>query len=404
MRNRFRFIILFCLGLLVLVPTANFIAWFMHTRAIVEALAQFQKELAYNNIVLEYDEPQFKNFKSWRAVGEIPNLRVTFGMLQSYKISVKSLKFTSFPYKRKVSFHFNSDVEYSSKNRFYSHNYRFEFLNPKETEILIELAYSIGKLSDLFREHDLPKLHIIEKLDYHNPGMNILDGLIGTKIAHVDQSYLKINTQSNEDFKRLSWDSAALGLKYDPNYPAQELDIAEHKLTSELGSIDLKAKFEFTQLPSASQLEMLKTEEARKRGLKKVFDSYNLAIDNFDVKSDKFSMLIKGSLDKQPFVIIPNMDINLEVNNYPEFIDYQVNVFNASVAKSKAINPLFPINPLNEQSRIKLHKLADTLNPSENNLRLVITKEQGGEIYVSGKSIMTITADFMNIFEQPSTK
>lgn len=404
MYGKFRFLIIGLLVLLIAVPAANFAAWFWHTRAIVEALSQFQKELAYNNIVLEYDEPQFKNFKSWRAVGEIPNVRVTFGMFQSYKIAVKSLRFTSFPFKSRVALHVNSDVEYSTKNRFYSHTYRFEFEDPKNTALILDLAYSIGKLSDLLRDHDLPKFHIIDSLDYHSAGVKILDGLIGAQIAHVGENHLKVYTQRTEDYRRLNFDGGVSSIKYDPNYPAQEVDAYEHKLASELGNIDVKIKFEYTELPSSAQLEMLKTSEARKKGLKKVFDSYNIAIDNFDTKTDKFTLLVKGNLDKQPFMIIPNMNINLDVDNYPLLIDYQIDLFNASVIKSKAINPLFPINPLNEVSRKRMHRLAENLSPVDNNLRLFITKEQGGEIYVSGKSVMTLAAEFMNIFEQPSSK
>lgn len=391
-------VVLLVLAFLVFI--GNFTMWFWHTHSIKDALSQLKKELAYNNIQLSYSEVVFSNFKSWRVTGRLENLDISYGVNNHKKLHLNSLNFTSQPLKKKLKFSTQDHIEVIEKEAGVDSIYDIIFNDPINTRLDVRLDYSMRQLVDLFQNHEAAKLHIIKSVDYKDSGLQMLNKLTNLAYLTTGPNYINISTESSDVLKQLNAVVSVNSILVNKDYKPADEDIPSFMVYTKSGNISVKVDFSFIEKPSALQQEMMNNAEFKKKGIKPVLDSYHVDVREVSYNTDLFQSKISGQIDKQPTVIVPNLNLDFNITSYEEFLNYHMDLYNIQINEWLTESPLMPVSKLANDRRTKMVGLFKNIGAvSDKNLDIKITKESSGDILVSGKPLFALFTDFQNILD-----
>lgn len=388
------FIVLF---LAIIVFISNFSLWFLHTRAINQALLSFKNELLHNNIKLTYNDIKFTNFISWRVKGEIDQIAIQYGKNHKNIVSFKKLEFRSYPYKKYIIL--TSPESINIKTKIDTSNYNSYDLNIKDSSILPTLALSLEvSLKDIItalKKIDAPKLHLIDSLIYKDQGYNIIDEN-GSVFANTNSANISITTQTDKRSRRFDFDANLKNLVFNQDYKSTNYSFI-NDLYKKLGELDVAVQFTYEQTPSKLLKNLLETDKENRKNYKKVFDSYQINLKKLYQASNVYTMNISGNLDRQPNTIIPDMELDFKIDNYKSFITYMVELYNGSL-KEISHNPYSAINLISDESTIKIIDLFNELKPDGENIDILIKHDQNKGITISDKPISHFLNSIQNIF------
>ena len=394
--------ILISLALLVFI--GNFGLWFWNTHLIKEALNQFKKELAYNNIQLSYSDIFFSNFKSWKPTGRIENLDISYGYANKKHLHIENLNFSVKPFKDKVKFFTNEKIFLNTQEGDQINSYEIALNDYKNTKIEIIFDSSIGSIIDILRDPESQKLGLLKELKYKDSGIKIRDSKLNSEYLSSSDNSFSLEVKSSEESKRLDMNVKLNKILLNPNYD-QAKPNPLYMLHARNGNISVGIDFSFEEKPSQLQYEMLKNPEFKKKGLKLVLDSYELNIKDMYFDTDLFQSSVSGIVIKEPTVVIPNANLDMKIKQYKEMINYHIALYNINVDEILTEHPFIPLSrvqPDKKDSFIALFK--DIGNNSGDDLDIKIQKETGGDIMIGKKNAMLFFSDLQQLLEKPSAK
>jgi hypothetical protein len=394
------FVLLF---LIVLAFGANFSLWFLHTRAVHQALAQLRRELSHNNVILNYDDIKFNNFKSWRVDGDIKKVSLRYGKDRAKHINFDNLKFQSLPFDNKIILTLDGKInliEHYSNNITKGYDIiQRDGINPK---IILNLETSLKEVAETLKDPEEPKFHLIDAMSYEDGGFLMYDTGNNELFYEVGPSTLDMSSNTTENEMRFVFAFSLKDLAFNKDYSIPYNEKTLHDIALKLGATSLDLKFDYVQSPSKLSLELLSKENKKK--YKKIFDSYQVHIKQLRQVTDLYTINITGIVDRQPDIFIPIIDMNLRINNYKTFTKYFVDFYNANLDKMLEEHPNFPAKKITPQRFEKLLELLKSMGAVNEDIDIAVIHRKDEDVFIAGKPFLTMLNEFQNVFNETTSK
>lgn len=393
----------YLLVLIFVVFAANFALWFLHTRAVHNALIAYKKELYFNHIYLAYDDIKFSNFKSWRVDGVIEKVTLTIGKNAPIVVKVDGIKFKSLPFDNEIGLSTESLIRVSKVGPANTMLYDWSFIPATEKpKFSLKLDRSIGNIAELMKDHMAPKLPVIDSVYYNDAGFKVVDNIKDALYATTQSGQFELRSKRSEDEMKADITVECLGFVVNPEYPTSGNESETHAAKVRTGRSDFNLDVIYKQTPSKLQLEMLEKSEAKKAGLKKVLDSYQIEIARLDQKADLYTIHMFGNVDKQPDMLIPSADVTMQVMNYKPLVDNIVTMFNAGINDIMHADPSgkIKIAKVEKERHQRLMKLIDSFKPQGDLLEIRIQRDQDSEIMINHISWWELVGEITKIISE----
>jgi hypothetical protein len=393
-----RKIIFAIISLIILAFIGNFVAWFWHTRTIENALSNLQRELSYRNIDIHYDDIHYGQFKSWQVGGILENVSIKTKGAQSSDIQFKEIKFVSYPLQYKVEFKPVGNVIYIANFNDKSKVYEVSYDESQPPYIEMIFNNSLVELEEVIKVNEgLSFLKVINKLNYHDNGLQFFDSTLNKKYLSIQGANLMINGSREKNSNNINFLFSVEEFKYDPAYEDAIDQFHNYLIKAQKLYGPSSIYFNFAVKEHASKktkdyIAQKEVETNSKVENEAIFDAVTIEIASIEIKNDKYSVNFKGELTKEPGLFLPISNVELEINNYNVFVNDFVDTYNARFQDS------IITKPLTVEQRKKLNSFFSQFAKgvaTDIEMKIVLNE---AETSVSGKPINDVIRDLSEIF------
>jgi len=285
-----------------------------------------------------------------------------------------------------------------------SNAYEITFNDTENTKLEIAFDQSIRSIINVLNDHDANKLGLLKSLQYQDSGFKMRDTQLNLEYLSSSDNYAQIDVSTTEEFKRLNTNIKINKIVLNPEYN-QGHPNPMYLLHARNGSISVGVDFSFEEKPSQLQYEMAKNPDFKKKGVKLVLDSYELKIKDMHFDTALFQSSISGTVTKEPSVVIPNANLDMQIKKYSDMFNYHISLYNINVDDLLTEHPFLPLNkiqPDKKNSFISFFKeLGDV---SGDDMKIKIHKETGGDVMIGKKNALQFLSDLQQMLEKPYAK
>lgn len=380
-KRKMKKVFLYVIGLLFLFFTVNFGLWFWHTSVIKEALDSLRTEFSNNGFVLSYDDITFKNLKSWRVEGRVINLYFKRKQSDGAVLTFPQIKFKSMPFDRKIHINFLENIVYDKDIS----------IKPvgASPEIILDLEKSLSDAIEILRDPSLPKLGLIDNITYTSGPLQVLSKDLQV-MASISESTIKTNSIRNEKESSFRIKTTPIVVEFSKEYnsPVETKKLLD--LQSSVGKTTFQLEMLYYLKPSQIMLDMME----KNKDIKPLLDACQIEVVKLSQENERYGISLSGSFDKQPNKFLPEMDMKVDVVNYPSMVNYVWDVNNALVEMS------FPGESyllLNASQKNKMLEIFNDLHPEGNNIHISIKSDDAHGFLVSGKPFIDVLKALQDI-------
>jgi hypothetical protein len=378
-----RRILTMLIGASVFLLLGNFVLWFLHTRVINDAIGSFKKELAHHEIALSYEDIKFKNLKSWRVEGYIPNL-VAEWLGTDRKVSVPKLYFKSKPFDRRLNTQLPEGIKFINGVNELS-------FNPQDAELSLDFEESLSNIIATLQNPEAPKLHLIDKIIYQDQGMEVIAG-DELHVGRVTPMKIMATASRTRDEAVLHLQVYEARINFSPEY-------LQHQKVSQSDTQDfapdflqLELDFIYKETPSKALLNLLQKDTTGK--YKKILDSFQIEFRKIAHSNTFYNFVMTGTVDRQPDKLLPDINCLVKISDYVQFAQH------FKLQHEMTVNTVFG-QPnrykLSDEKFKLLLSILESMQPQDKELEIKIVSHPSYGFTIAGKPVFELATEIQGI-------
>lgn len=377
MRKIYALFVLVVLGLVI-----NFIAWFIHTQTLRNAVYNTTIYAAAKGFVVEYKDIKFTNFRAWSVTASIEDIRIKRKSPDfSQEFRLDKIKLTSNPFHKHLTLLIPNHAAVTEENIFGTQEFEIKTRDPKKiVKVALKLFSSVSKFYSGMVDGNIALHTHVKKMNLTLPEVVILDIKNGNQVkASAKAMKLWMHNENIKDGSQSHVRSKIEELALNPDYKIAHQGVQKiHDKGVKMGALSTEANFTISRK-----------------------EDWLLDVDTFYMHSNMVNIVAnKGKVVFYKNSALPDFNFEFAIQNYKQLTNYYITFINSVIAELNFKDPNSKLKSVSEMQLNSLNALLKKISmPTTDKDTIVLAFERDNKgMFVSKKPAMFVLNQLQALF------